>query len=177
MKKLLLAILAAGSLLAFNACTKTGPQGPQGVPGPSGQTGPQGPQGNANVIGSSPFNVSSWALSAGSYKASFDFNDITSDVVNGGIVEVFKYYSADDSWTNLPDINGKTSTVFNFYLHGFDIYVQNSDGTVPAFPGTITFRAVAISPSLRQAHPNTNWKDYNQAMAAMNATVSTSEHP
>lgn len=166
MKKLFF-LLLAGSAIFFNSCTKTGPMGPQG------QTGAQGPQGNANVIGSDAFSVSSWTLTNSVYSASFTDADITSDVDAHGVVEVFKLYS-DGTWTNLPDINGKTSTVFNFSTGAFDIYIQNSDGTVPANPGTQTFRVVVIAPSQRQAHPNTNWKNYNEAMAAINADKASS---
>ncbi len=139
-----------------------------------GDTGPQGPQGNANVRGSSSFTVSAWELSGNTYHASFTDADITSDIVNYGAVEVYKFYSADNSWTNLPDMNGNTSTVFNFYNSGFTIYISNVDGSLPAFPGSLTFRAVAIASSFKQAHPNTNWKNYNEAMTAISGATTAS---
>src|ERR1700761_2114450 len=108
MKKLLLLMLTGGALV-FNSCSKTGPQGPQG---------------NANVIGSSAFTVSSWSQTGSSYYASFSDPDITNDIVNTGAVEVYKLYVSSNgstSWTNLPDVDGVTSTVYNFYTGGFDI--------------------------------------------------------
>ena len=158
MKKLAL-LLLAGSLFAFNSCTKTGPQGPQG---------PRGYDGNANVIGTQPFPVSSWTYSSNVYSASFTQQDLTASVVQTGLVEIYKQYN-DGSWTNLPDINGSVSTVFNFYQGGFDIYVLTTDGTVTPAPGTVYFRMVIIPSSLRKAHPNTNWKNYEEAMTVLNA--------
>ncbi len=158
MKKIMLGLLAAASLFAAS-CTKTGPQGP---------TGPQGQQGNANVRGSASFNVSTWIFGSNTYSANFTDADITADIVNYGAVEIFKYYPSDGSWSNLPDINGATSTVFNFKTGEFTIYISNIDNSVTPAPGVITFRAVAISSSLRQANPHTNWKNYNEAMAAIN---------
>ena len=160
MKKVIL-LLLAGSLFAFSGCTKRGPQGPQG---------------NANVIGSDPFSVSSWSLnnSENAYEASFNDADITSSVAAHGTVEIFLYYPGDGTWRNLPDIVNGTEFYFRYNAGGFDIYYANVNGTAPAFPPSSTFRSVVISPSQRQSHPNTNWKNYNEAMAAINESNSVS---
>ncbi len=162
-------LLAAAVVMFSAACTKTGPQGPQGVQGPQGQTGAAGANGvdgtNANVVGSAPFTVTAWSQNGNYYYADFSLATITNSVVNSGIVEVFKKYGTTD-WTNLPDISGKTSTVFNFYNGGFSIYVQNSDGTLPAYPGTQTFRTVVITSTQRIANPKTDWKNYKEATIA-----------
>jgi hypothetical protein len=168
MKKTVLMLLAA-SVFVFSGCTKTGPPGPQGI------QGVPGPQGNANVNGSDPFTVSSWSKNGNMYFADFSSNNITTDIVDHGMVAVYKSYStsAGPEWSPLPDINGKTSTVFNFYDNGFSIYIQNADGTDPGFPGTITFRMVAVSPAFRQAYPNNDYKNFKEtvkAIAAFNAT-------
>ena len=160
MKKIILMMLA-GSLLMLNSCTKSGPQGPQGA---------QGPQGNANVLGAQPFSVINWNFASNVYSATFTDADITSDIVNTGVVEVYKQYP-DGSWTNLPDINGVVTTVYNFYEGGFVISVLTTDGSVTPAPGTVTFRTVIISSSQRQANPNTNWKNYNEALTAINSTA------
>lgn len=162
-------LLAAGVLI-FSGCTKTGPPGPTGPQGPQGATGPQGPAGNATLIGSDPFTVSSWTYTGSMYKAIFSSADITPDVVDRGIVSVFKSYgtSSTPEWSPLPDVNGNVSTVFNFYDNGFTIYVQNTDGSTPSNPGTVTFRMVVITPALKQANPNTDWRNYNQVMNVLN---------
>ena len=161
MKKILLA-LCAGSLLVFNSCTKTGPQGP---------IGPQGPQGNANVVGSDPFTVNTWQYDGTSkaYYASFSDPDITADVAAHGVVEVFLSYT-DGTWRALPDVFGGTQFYDRFSQGGFEIYFANVDGSTPSNPGSQVFRSVVIYPSQRQAHPNTNWRNYNEVMAVLNET-------
>jgi hypothetical protein len=163
MKKVLLALLTVTTLFAAS-CTKSGPQGPQGP------AGAQGPAGNANVIGSDHITVSEWTyLSASAtYTATFNYNDITDNVANFGLVAIYKQYQ-DGSWTNLPDLNGLTTTVFNFSAGTFTLYIFNSDGSVPTAPPPTTFRVVVIPSGLKQANPKTNWNDYNE-------TIQTIEH-
>lgn len=152
MKKSFLAIVTVLALFA-TSCTRTGPQGPQGAPG------------NANVISSAAFPVSIWTYDApsNSYYADFTLSDLTQDVQDYGVFEVYKEYS--NGWTNLPDINGYIATVYNFRTGGFTISVMNTNGTYTANPGTVYFRTVVIPRAYKQAHPNVNWNDYQQAMA------------
>lgn len=165
MKKLLVTLtLITGSLFFFASCTKTGPMGPQGP------QGPQGVQGNANVIGSDPFDVSSWSLntSENAYVASFSAPTITTAVAARGVVQVYLYYSSDQTWRNLPDIYAGTQFYYRFSTGGFEIYYGKVDGSTPAFPtGTWTFRLVVISPSQKAAHPNTNWNNYKETMKVL----------
>jgi len=164
MKKTILMMLAGG-LLILNSCTKTGPPGPQGPQGPAGQSGI-----DANVIGTDPFSVSVWTYSSAdnAFMASFTDPDVTATVANHGDVEIFLLYS-DGTWRNLPDIVNNTQFYSRFSQGGFDIYYARVDGAAPTNPGgPWTFRTVIITPSQKQAHPNTNWKNYNEAMAALN---------
>lgn len=155
MKKIIIALFA-GSLMLGASCTKVGPMGPQG------------PSGNANVWGSSIFTVSSWSYSSNTYSGTFLDPDITTAVAASGVVEVFKQYS-DGTWTNLPDINNNVATVFNFYQGGFTIYINSINGATTPAPGVINFRAVVIPSSVKLANPHVNWKNYNEAMAALEA--------
>ncbi len=152
MKKLML-LLVAGTMLMASSCTKTGP------------VGPQGPTGNANVIGENPFTVSTWLLSGTTFYQSFDDANITTDVANYGLVEIYKYYSTS-GWTNLPDIDGDVSTVYNFYPGGFTISILMPGGTPPN-PGSVEFRVVVVPSSVRLANPNTNWKNYEETKAVL----------
>ena len=160
MKKIML-VLLAGSLLTFNSCTKSGPQGPKGATG------------NANVIGENSFNInpSDWSFSNNVYYVQVSDNNITTAVADYGLVEVYRYYT--NGWSNLPDINGITSMVYNFAPNIVTISVLNSNGSDPGNPGTVTFRIVVVPSSLRQAHPNTNWKNYNETMAVLKADKAT----
>ncbi len=105
--------------------------------------------------------------------ASFTDPDITAAVAARGEVEIFLQYP-DGTWRNLPDIIAGTQFFSRFSQGGFEIYYANVDGTVPTAPtGTFTFRSVVIAPSQKQAHPNTNWKNYYEAMAAISGTNPT----
>ena len=154
----MLSVLAAG-LLITSSCTKTGPQGPQG------------PTGNANVIGEDPFTTYStdWTPSvpAGTWYVTYPDSHITTDVFNYGEVEIYKSYGSI-GWTNLPDIDGNVITVYNFVPGSFTISVLTTDNTIPANPGNVSFRALIIPSSVRLANPTTNWKKYNEAVAALN---------
>ncbi len=157
MKKLML-LLFAGTVLFATSCVKTGPQGPQGIQGPAGADG-------AQVIGEDAFTVNTWTASGNGWIATFSDPNLTTAVYNYGVFEVYKYYTSS-GWTNLPDMNGLTSTVFNFRPGYFDIFVYNTDGSATTYPGTVQFRAVVIPSTYKQAHPNTDWTNYNTAIAA-----------
>ena len=144
--------------MLVTGCSKTGP------------AGPQGPTGNANVIGENSFTVNTWqfsSLGAGTFYATFSDPNITADVANYGMVEIYKYYNGI-GWTNLPDIDGVTTTVYNFVPGSFTISILTTDGSTPFAPGSVTFRAVIIPSSVRHANPNTNWKNYAETMAVLN---------
>ena len=160
MKNVVLSILAVGLLLTAASCSKTG------TPGPVGPQGATGATGNANVIGEPTFTVTSWTPIGNTYNADITNSDITADVVNKGVVEVYKYYP-NSGWTNLPDINGGTSTVFTFGLGGYTITVETTDGSTVNNPGSVTFRDVVIPSSVRLAYPHTNWKNYYEATATL----------
>jgi hypothetical protein len=91
--------------------------------------------------------------------------------------QVFLYYSGDGTWKALPDIYNGTQFYDRFSTGGFEIYYGNVDGTTPSpLSGTWTFRTVVIAPSQKQAHPNTNWRNYDEIMKVANeskAVVST----
>jgi hypothetical protein len=157
MKSKISLLILGGGLLLLGACTKEGARGPQGA------TGATGADGNANVIGSNPVTIT-WETADSTLSATLTDADITQDVVDNGLVEVYKEYN-DGSWTNLPDVNGINSTVFNFYAGGLTLYDQNADGTLPANPGNQTFRIVIIPSSQRKANPNVNWSSYNAVKA------------
>lgn len=159
MKKFALTALAFG-IFATSSCTKTGPQGPQG---------PRGYDGNANVVGSASFApVFLYDGTSRTFYANFTLTALTSDVVNYGVFEVYKQYS-DGTWTNLPDVNGVTATVYNFTIGSFSLYIYNTDGSTPAAPPTTNYRTVVITPAFRKAHPNTNWKNYIEVQSLLQA--------
>jgi len=157
-----------GGLLVLNSCSKKGD---------TGATGPTGATGNANVVGTGAFTISLWTAtgtgpSDSSWTATYSVPDVTQDVVDKGLVEVYKFYSPG-TWAALPEHVGNNATGYDFKLGYVEIYNRNEDGSLPATtPGTVTFRVVVIPASQRMAHPNTNWNNYTEAMNALNSTAS-----
>ncbi len=137
MKKKFFLPLIGVLLLLCISCTKQPTVGPQG---PQGPTGPQGP----GIISSAPFVVSNWIYDSVSlcYYADFTLTDITQAIADSGVFEVYKEYT--NGWTNLPDLNGKNYTVFNFRTGGYTIQVYSVDYTKPDAPGALKFRTVVI---------------------------------
>lgn len=165
MKRILL-MAFAGCLISLSSCVRQGATGPQG---------PQGPQGNANVVGEDAFTVtpSMWQWDAGlnGWIVTYSDPNITSDIANRGSVEIFLYHSYENAWRNLPDIVNGTQFTYVFSQGGFELHYDNVNGTTPQLPpDAFTFRVVVVAPAFKQAHPNTNWKNYNEAMAALNNT-------
>ncbi len=156
MKRIALLLLAVGSLFVFDGCRKTGPQGPAGK------------DGNANVIGEDPFSVTTWTYTTNAtgsgdmaYYADFSDPNITSSVASFGLVVVYIRYP-DGTWKNLPDILNGTTFSYAVKSGGFSLYFSNVDGTTPVYPGAQTFRVVVVPSSYKQAHPNTDWKNYEE---------------
>jgi hypothetical protein len=155
MKKTLFTLLM-GSALLLNSCVK----------GDKGDTGPAGANGNANVYGTNSVTVTSWTATTGMYSAQIAVPDITSSVVGTGSVQVYLQYPSE--WDGLPDISNGNITAFGFYIGVVNIYVTAVNGGVPTYPGSLTFRVVVIPSSVRMAHPNANWKNYEETKAIMN---------
>ena len=160
MKRKILLITTVVALM-IGGCAK------DGETGPAGPAGPAGTNGNANVIGTNSVNISSWTWNAPFYNATISANGITQDIVDRGMIEVFRSYGAD-GWTNLPDILGINSTTFTYKVGEVKLWNSNSDFTHPSYPAHATYRFVIISASNRIAHPNTNWKNYSEVKKALN---------
>lgn len=96
----------------------------------------------------------------------FSSAEITQDIVDNGIVQVFIQYG--NQWWVLPDINGINSTQYGFGVERVQLFNANSDLTQPANPGDKTFRIVIISASNKKANPNLNWGNYNEIKKVYN---------
>jgi len=58
-----------------------------------------------------------------------------------------------------------------YYLNGVTIWVSNSNNVDVASSlngSASTFKFLTVTPALRRAHPNTDWKNYKQAQVAIN---------
>lgn len=91
-----------------------GDTGPAGPAGQNGANGTNGTNGNSNVIGTKSVSISNWTLNGVVYKADISATGITQDIVDRGLVSVFRKYA--DGQSPLPDINGPNVTNFDFEL-------------------------------------------------------------
>ena len=184
MKKNTIRITAAFIIMLFatslGSCIK-GDKGDVGATGAQGATGNTGAQGNANVhVGTVSVGYSNWTYNSSSWEYYYNVSDnlITQDVVDNGTVEVFISADAGVSWNAIPTtlyFSTTQSYEFNYryLLNELVLLIDFSDNTTTinsSFP-TYEFKAVAIGGALRKAHPNTNWKDYNEVMAVANETT------
>jgi hypothetical protein len=143
--------------------------------GVDGIDGVDGVDGNANVIGSTEFSTSTtnWSSSFGGAIWTANLTGasaITQDVVNRGIVSVFRKYTNNGviQWAALPDTNTNINISYQYGVGTITFLAQSTNAVAFSNPGAITFRYVVISPSNRMANPNTNWNDYEQVKSALN---------
>lgn len=148
------------SIVTLNGCAKDGATGPAGAPGTNG---------NANVLGSNSVSVapSDWTLSGGYYSASFTLPAITQGIVDKGVVMVYEKLGTS-SWQCMPYTLGLNERDFTFTVGSFKIWSQNTDNSTPTNPGAQAYRAVVISASNLVAHPNVNYKNYQEVKTTFN---------
>jgi hypothetical protein len=167
MKKLFLKVVLIFTVGFFSlSCSEDGADGKDGI---------NGVNGNANVLGSQEFTTSSsnWGSILGGTVWTANLTgatSITQDVVNRGIVSVFRKYTNNGvvQWAPLPDTNTNINISYQYGVGTITFLAQSTNAVAFSNPGAITFRYVVVSPSNRMANPNTNWKDYNQVKAALN---------
>lgn len=182
MKKLSLICMTVLAISFLASCR--GPQGPQG---------PAGQDGNANVASSTvtipaTYNgqVYDWEWinfyddaegnQRGQYSATFDYPAINSNVFNHGAVLV--YMNVNGSWSQLPltyyyddVVDGET----RFYEASIEVATL-SDGGVSlywtesdfwkVYPGTRTFKIVAIEANLYSYRSDVDYSNYEAVKTA-----------
>jgi hypothetical protein len=151
-----IAIIAA----TFSACSK----------GDTGATGPQGPAGTNGVtnISSNIYSITpgSWSNpKTGQYVVNIADNAISNANTDG--IEVF-ISTGGNTWLGLP--------VTNLLVNGDQMEYVYENGQIvlgyfnsSAPSNTIDLKVVVIPPAQLNLHPNTNWNDYSQVNAIMQA--------
>jgi len=168
MKKTMLTIAAGLLMAAFTGCVK----GDKGDAGPAGTNGTNGTNGNANVVASTAtLTPANWGFNTSSVSyCNISDNDITADIVATGTVEVF-FTNSSGSWAAMPYTffsNPSYTLSYGYSLDNVLINLQYTDGSNNP-PSSLELKIVAISSAQRKAHPATNWKNYNECMAALSA--------
>ncbi len=173
--KTFLSVIAIITSFAFSSCVKDGPVGPQGPAGTNGTNG------NANVT-SLIYQVATsvnWSISSGSnpyYYANFQDNDLTQAIHDNGSVQVF--FSIDNG-TTYEAVPYTYVASTNYYMSFTTVvdYVQVAwnygGGTLGSDPNTVfgatcQFKVICIAAGARLAHPNVNYKNYQEVKKAFN---------
>ncbi len=175
-------------IASLGSCTKgdkgdTGTNGAPGTNGTNGQDGTNGTNGVNGINGNANVHTDQFAVTAanwgwvgsptyGNY-VTLNATKVTQHVLDYGVVSVF-YSNGSGGWVAIPFTNyfgtnlsytldavSSLSTV-TLWLFRSD-YVQNS-----APYTTSTFKVVAIDGSLKQSHPHTNWKNYDEVESVIN---------
>lgn len=163
-------------LFLFASCAKDGDTGPQGPAGPAGQNGTDGTNGqdgNANV-NSISFTVQTWewanfgTVGQPGHLIYHEHNipEITQDVMNDGMILVYKKYYGPDGMYLLPwtIAAGSVDVIFSTYFEvgkcGIDIARSDLGTYSPTAP--MDFKCVVVDGSARAMNPDLNWNDYNQ---------------
>ena len=164
-------------IATLGSCTKgsKGDTGPQGPAGANGLNGTNGANGNANVhSGTVTLYASDWTYNSGQweYYSAVTDADITNDVVDNGMVAAF-IQSSTGIWEAMPYTYYYTATqsymyTFQYYSGGLTFFFEVSDNSTFTL-GTVTFKVVTIGGATRRANPNTNWNNYDEVMAVVNA--------
>jgi len=176
MKKISNTLLILLMALAIGSCTKRGPQGPTGPQGPQGV---QGQQGNANVQGGQVTVNFNWDAATSYGTADIDYDAITQSIVDNGAVLVFMS-NGNGGWISLPytDYSGTGVSISYYFVYAVGtvrIYFSEQDLNNTYMPASATFKVVAVAPAQKQAHPNTNWKNYDEVMAAMSTPLASTK--
>jgi len=170
--------------IAFTGCKKevTGPKGDKGdkgETGAAGTTGATGATGSTGATGAAgpqakTFNFQLTFNSGDTYKV---YSGVTGFNADDVILTFVKYENlpSQSYWTQLPLMLPGFVNIFPEFGESTGqlfINTQKTDGTTGSpwttSNNTFDFKAVLISSSQRQAHPNVNWNDYNEVKEVLN---------
>jgi hypothetical protein len=150
-----LSIISAVAVF-FSSCSK-------------GDTGATGPQGPAGANGSSNVTVTTITVSPGSWNVSNSYNWYYNTTVSIPTTDVCNVYvsSNGSNFTPLP-LNSVyyESDELNFnYQTGYNIQLTYYNPSEVALTGTLYYNIADIPPAALNAHPTTNWQNWNEVAA------------
>lgn len=169
--KFLSVALLIASASIFSSCAKEGPAGPAGTNGTNGKDG------NANVKSQSYFITGSeWTYSTGEATLTKQMSQITSDIVNNGVVAVYVKSAGSSVWEAMPTSFASTTGVVLSLGYSYEVgklnlfWSWNTAVTLSAADiGNNDFKVVVISGSALARHPEVNVRDYQQVEAIIAA--------
>ena len=126
--------------------------------------------GNAYIY-SAQYTVT-WIMSDPGYYCNIEDENITQEVVDNGLVEVYMS-NGSGGWIALPitmPVSADYSSTFTpvHYLGGLTIWEYDTDINQSADPGLTTFKIVCINPVAKLAHSDLDWNDYASVKMTFN---------
>jgi hypothetical protein len=163
-------LLAIGIIAAtFSGCSKgdAGAAGPQGPAGANGINGTNGTNGSSNV------SITSISVSPGDWNANGSSNWYYNTTVSVPTTDVCNVYVSADGSSFLP-LPATSSFYENDelsyrYQTGYNIQLNYYNPGGEAIAKTLYYKIADIPPAEMALHPNTNWNDYSQVNAIMQA--------
>lgn len=168
--KLILAIFVMA--LTFSNCKKPekGEKGDMGAKGDTGATGAIGAAGanGTNGVDAKTFN---FTLTFNSGDLFQSYSGITGFNADDVVITYVKWETLGGTnyWTQLPVVVSNWINIipeFSETTGNMFINTEKADGTTGSpwttNGNTFAFKAVLISSSQKQAHPNLNWADYSE---------------
>jgi hypothetical protein len=144
------------------------PAGAAGASGSQGAKGDTGAQGNANVTGQTFVTTSSsWSYSSPAWSESFSVTALTSNIIDGGAVEVYLSGDGGIQWYALPfTLYGTIANYIAGYSFGLNtvdvtwIYNSAGEGNNPYQQyGQCEIEVVCIAPATLQHYPQINFNN------------------
>jgi len=163
MKKLLFFTLPSVLLMSIIGCSKDGATGPAGATGATGATG------SSIVAVADSFYApsASWVAVSGSiYQFTYTNSNITQKIVSKGTIDVALWYTPQSYWIALNDYFPGSGAGFR-YFYKLNTLILEFDG--PSAPPSYSYKAVLIPGSVIEQNPNSNLKDWNQAITFINS--------
>ena len=167
MKKLLM-IVGTGAVTAilftFTACKK---ENYDDKYQPKGNYQPAGNYGNADVISKTATLSYTFDPSNNTYFSLINVPEITDQVLYLGTVQVFvnSITTGDPNWIALPVTISNNYIFFN--VGKGKIEVASNSSVLTNYPYTVA-KIVIIKPAGKLAHPNINYKNYEEIKKAFN---------
>ena len=126
--------------------------------------------GNANISKSNNVIVTDWTQDYNDgksfvYHCNISWSTITQNVIDNGAIIVYEI-GQNSSQTTLPystsSQNYSDNFAYSMAVGQLEILYTGFTSLTPASPGQKTYKVVIVSPIVKSANPNVNWKNYNE---------------
>ena len=125
---------------------------------------------NNNTVQTSTFTITAaqWVADSAGLQWGYLYTIPSGSNISGAVL---LYLQDGTNWAALPHVDYGWTYEFEYDPTAKIMNVQIADAkasTLIPNPGDKTFRMVTIPPGARKAHPNVNWKNYEEVKKAFN---------